>query len=233
MTLPRLLTCTLLLTACIPGSKSLGEGETDDVDPTGASDDGEGGGTQGATSQGDGATSVGPGTATSGTGGGVTSNADGPGDDGPSTGVTSASTGDEDTGPVAACEIFEVACELAEQSKTPPIDCGDITFDDDAATWVAASDCAREAAAASEAFKLIVDVQGIDSLPRRALVGMVGFQYAMAELFQDIGGLAPDPSPVTTRACEAISPIPGCEPTVGEICLVCVGEGAPEPFCAG
>jgi hypothetical protein len=250
MTLPRLITCALFVTACVPGTKSLGMGETGD-EPT-AGDDGanDTAADDGATSIGDSPTSVTNDTSC----GPTTCEPCGPGctdgaecsegewsctcvcpDDDSGTGTgDSGSEGDSgETGPTAECNIVDVACEHADLSKTPPIDCGDVTFADDDAAWIQAHECARVAAMNTEPFKVIFDLQGIDSFPRRAFVGQAGVAYQLYEFDQDIGGLAPDPSPVTYRFCDAIVPILDCIPGVGEICLTCSGQTDTDVLCEG
>jgi hypothetical protein len=249
MTLPRLIACALLLAACTPASKSLGEGETGD-EPTGGMDDGPN-----ATVADDGATSVadGPSNDTNDTscepntcepcGPGCDAAATctdgqwdcvcecGDSDDGTGPGGSDSEGDSEDTGPLAECDIVDVACEHADLSKEAPIDCGEVTFADDAETWVIAHECARSAALSSQAFKVIADMQGIDSFPRRAYVGQAGVAYVLLQFDQDSGGLAPDPSPVTYRFCDELSSTADCVPTVGDLCLTCVGNLDTDVIC--
>ena len=229
MTLPRLICAVLLVTGCIVSEKSLGEGETGDDGSAGTNGDG-GPGSDDVTPPDDGATSM-----VGGTDDGATTT----GECGPECestgepGSTSAGSDPGDSGDTGAgvCEIVESACELADQSKTPPIDCGDITTDDPLDAWQAAHDCAAQAATTMEAFKLIVDMQGIDSFPRRAFVGQVGFAYQMTQLDQDFGGFDPGPYPVNYRYCDQIVATPGCTTAVGDICLTCMGLTDGDVYC--
>lgn len=233
MTLPRLICAVLLSTACTPGAKSLGEGDTGD-DSQG---DGQPG-SDGASVADDGATSMvgGTDTAADDAATGVGGSEDGDSEGGATTGepgtTTTAGT-DEDSGDTGAgvCDIVESADELADQSKTPAIDCGDITSADPVAAWQAAHDCAVQAAGAMEAFKLIVDMQGIDSLPRRAFVGQVLRSYQIVQLDQDFGGINPMPTPVNYRYCDELVATPGCTPAVGDICLTCMGNTDGDVLC--
>lgn len=231
MTLPRLISSVLLVCACTPDPKSLGQGETGDD----ASDATTPVGSDGAPSPDDGATSmVGTSPATSMTGDGATTEVgtEDTGDPG-STSNGSSGSGDAESSDtsVAVCEIVESACELADQSKTPPIDCGDITTGDPLDAWQAAHDCALAAATTDDAFKVIVDMQGIDSLPRRAFVGMEGRAYQLMQLDQDSGGIVPGPTPVNYRYCDEVVATPGCTPSVGDICLTCMGNLDGDVLC--
>jgi hypothetical protein len=237
MTLPRLISTVLLVAACTPDPKSLGQGETGDdasdaTTPVGS--DGEPSPDDGATSMvgtaADSATSA----ATSVSGDGATTEAgtEDTGDPG-STSRGSSGSGDAESSDTSAavCEIVESACELADQSKTPPIDCGDITTDDPIDAWQAAHDCALAAATTDDAFKVIVDMQGIDSFPRRAFVGMEGRAYQLMQLDQDFGGIVPGPTPVNYRYCDEVVATPGCTPAVGDICLTCMGNLDGDVLC--
>lgn len=253
MTLPRLICTTILFTACTPAEKSLGEGEDDTGttggDPSPASDD--------ISDPDDGATSMAPtgdGASTGGECAGLPIPPCEPDACAPVCGTTNvcvdgawtctcecsdtgepegSSTGGGDSGDTGAmtCEIVEAASELADQSKSPPIDCGDVTVRDPEDVWVAAHDCAVGAATLSEPFKVVADIQGIDSFPRRAFVGAAGLVYQLAQLDQDFGGFGGGPSPVRHRFCDAVVATPGCTPTVGEICLQCEGDSDDDIWC--
>lgn len=233
MTLPRLICAVLLTTACTPGAKSLGEGDTGD-DSGATQDDGQPS-SDGASVADDGATSMVGGTDTGAEDDGPTSGV-GDSEGGPTTGEPGSTTmpgtdeGSGDTG-AGVCDIVVSADELADQSKTPAIDCGDITSADPVDAWQAAHDCAVQAAGAMEAFQLIVDMQGIDSLPRRAFVGQVLRSYQIVQLDQDFGGINPMPTPVDYRYCDELVATPGCTPAVADICLTCMGNLDSDVLC--
>ncbi len=248
MTLPRLvgaLTSTLLL-ACIPASKPLGDADTEDGDTTATSTAGDDPGSSSGLS----GTSAGPGPGSATDSGGT---------DGAETGQACAgrpcgpcqadcvcteecidgewvcevlncegSTGEVPTG---TCDMEQTACDIADDSKVVPIDCGVATLADDLAHWQQVHDCALDNASTQDGFKAVFDLQGIDSQPRRAYVGQVGFVYALSELDQDLGGLGDPLATITQRPCTGLTFTPDCQVGVGQLCIQCLSSGRPGIIC--
>ena len=133
--------------------------------------------------------------------------------------------------PPQLCDFEEVTCETAEFSKVPPLDCGVATLDDDLQHWQDVHACVQEQASMQAAFKGVFYLQGIDSFPRRAYVGQIGFVYALSELFQDYGGLGDPQATITQTPCLALSYIPDCQVGVGFTCLQCLNPGDPQILC--
>jgi hypothetical protein len=141
--------------------------------------------------------------------------------------------------PSGLCEVTldDVVCDLEAQvlSMLEPfgpddVNCGTPRLDDPAQDWLAARDCVLDAQQSGTSFMLIHEVQGIDSSPSRALVGLQAFVYETVELFHDEGGLAPG-STTTSRACESFVLEANCAPEPGNLCLTCEAPGETELIC--
>ncbi len=138
----------------------------------------------------------------------------------------------DDTGNPMVCDMEQTACDLADFSKVVPIDCGIATLDDDLETWQEVHDCAQTNAAMQQGFKAVFDLQGIDSFPRRAYVGQVGFAYSLSQLDQDLGGLGDPQATISRQGCMGLTFLPDCSVGVGFTCLQCLGTGGdPEVLC--
>jgi hypothetical protein len=71
---------------------------------------------------------------------------------------------------------------------------------------------------------VIYEVQGIDSFPAMAFVGVQGFVYGLSEYHHDEGGLSGGAF-TGRRDCSSIALVADCEVTPGELCLSCVDGG--------
>ena len=137
-----------------------------------------------------------------------------------------------DSGGEPVCDMEETACEVAEMSKLPPIDCGVATLDDDVSVWEDVHACVDEQSTMGGAFKSVFYIQGIDSSPRVAYLGQVGFVYALSRLSQDVGGVAGPDSPIYQTQCSELEVDPECEIIVGASpCITCTTTGDPFPVC--
>jgi hypothetical protein len=195
--------------ACLPGSKSIGAGES--------GTDGDSGMASTSGTDADPSATSSPTTATSTTT---------PPDDTGS--VTSGTTGvpetTGDTGIVDVCDIEIEACTLAEQSKSPPVDCGVVDPLDPDEDWIAMRQCILDAVDQTLPFKAVYEREGIDSTPRSALLAVAGESYQLMALFQDSGGFVGVTGPVTSIFCGEITEIGDCLPGAGELCLECLGD---------
>lgn len=142
------------------------------------------------------------------------------------TGSGDTDTGDSsgETGP-PACEPWQLICEFT--GDTPDqIDCGIVGDNDDLASWQAAAECALDAAAMQVGFKVMGQVGGIDSILSQAYGAPTGGIWAPVHVFHDSFG------PSATRYdCADIDDEPGCQVSVGDLCLRCVDAGEPELVC--
>jgi len=260
MTLPRTLGLlpVALLVACVPPTKPLGGADSEDGggegtptssddDPSAGSDSlsGTSAGSGSAGSDGSGSTSSTPSTDSGG------STTDDPSTDGGSSGEECVPLECEACDPACQsvdecidgewvcncicppefCDFEEVTCDTAELSKVPPFDCGVATLDDDLEHWQAVHDCVQEQASMQTGFKGVFYLQGIDSFPRQAFVGQVGFVYALSQLFQDFGGLGDPQATITQQPCTGLTFIPDCQVGVGFTCLQCLIEGDSQILC--
>jgi hypothetical protein len=223
------------LCACFPASKSLGEGETEAADSTSGSESdsasgqdsasgntttGQATGMSGTASESDSESSGASGTATSTSGPGTASD-------------TEATAGGTDTtGGVEVCELEPIVTEATMNTKSlEPIDCGYLTLQDPLSAWQAGQDCAMQADSMGETFRLLWDMQGIDSQPSRGIAGLQGFVYGRVEYFEDKGGLAGGRT-VSQRQCDSFLIPPDCAPEVGLICLTCDNTGDTDLICS-
>jgi hypothetical protein len=119
------------------------------------------------------------------------------------------------------CDIAEVAADYAAMSKVAAIDCGNLETGDPTEEWAAAQQCVLQAAAVSSAFIVIADTESLDSNPRQALVGVVGFAYEKTRFSKDTGGSQPPYGPVFRRPCQVIEATKDCTPGDDNLCLSC------------
>lgn len=261
MTLPRTLALlpAVLLMACLPPTKPLGgadsEDEGGDGTPTSSDDDpSTGSDSLSGTSAGSGSAGSEGGSEggmeSTDSGGGSTTND--PDTDGGSSGELMCEEADcapcDDACvleqgcvdgewecscicPPEFCDFEQFTCDQAEQSKTPPVDCGVATLDDDLDHWNAVHDCVLAEASNTNAFKGVFYLQGIDSSPRQSFVGQVGFVYALGELFQDYGGLGDPLSTIYLQPCTGLTYIPDCQVGVGFTCIQCLQQGESQILC--
>lgn len=142
------------------------------------------------------------------------------------TGATSGTTGE------LVCTLEEQACAAAGQLG-PFMDCGAARLDDAVEIWQAAHDCALANAGAQMPFKLIVELQGIDSEVGEAYVGVAARSYALSRFFFDgdpCGGGGCGPV-VGVQSCATLTAVMGCTVEVGSVCLGCDGAGEATQVC--
>lgn len=137
---------------------------------------------------------------------------------------TSATTDDATTGGLDECTLDHQACTLAGLLGDYE-DCGSLLLTDDAAAWQAGRDCALAASSEQRAFKLITELQGIDSLIGEAFVGQEARSYMITRLFFDGdpcggGGCGPE---ITALPCTGLVGIDDCTVEPGNACLLCDG----------
>lgn len=147
-------------------------------------------------------------------------------------GSSSEGEGSSTTGG-AVCSIEHEACALAGLPGSFE-DCGVVDpWEDDAAAWQTAHDCALAAASEQRAFKLITVLQGIDSEVAVAFVGQEGRSYALSVLSFDgdpCGGGGCGPV-VALASCAGLTAAPGCTIEPGTACLSCEGQGTSVQVC--
>lgn len=117
-----------------------------------------------------------------------------------------------------------------DASKDAPVDdCGHVTPDDSLADWQAAHDCAVQHATAGEGFLVVADLEGIDSLPQLAFIGMQGESYATSRFPADTGGI--DAGTLFEEPGAGLEALADCEVAVGELCLGLVTPGELVQLC--
>lgn len=151
-----------------------------------------------------------------------------------STGSSDASSSGESSGTTGelVCTLEEQACAAAGQLG-PFMDCGAATLDDAVEVWQAAHDCALANAGGQMPFKLIVELQGIDSAVGEAYVGVAARSYALSRFFFDgdpCGGGGCGPV-VSVQSCATLTAVMGCTVEVGSVCLGCDGAGEATQVC--
>ena len=151
-----------------------------------------------------------------------------------STGSSDASSSGESSGTTGelVCTLEEQACAAAGQLG-PFMDCGAAKLDDAVEVWQAAHDCALANAGAQMPFKLIVELQGIDSEVGEAYVGVAARSYALSRFFFDgdpCGGGGCGPV-VSVQSCATLTATMGCTVEVGSVCLSCDGAGEATQVC--
>lgn len=126
------------------------------------------------------------------------------------------------------CDLEACACALLPED-VERLDCGYLYVQDPAPLWQAAHDCALAAADQQQAFKLVYELQGIDSFVGRALTGHSSGGYVLQELRYDSWG-----APIAgTNTCETIAALPNCDVDSNSMCLECVNPGAATTLCDG
>lgn len=146
---------------------------------------------------------------------------------------TTGETGDATTGG-DACEIQPFACGFAAQLGGDFDDCGVVDpWNDDAAAWQAAHDCAIAAATAERAFCLVTILQGIDSDVAQAFAAQEARSYALTTFFFDSdpcggGGCGPV---LSQSSCAALTAVNDCVVAPGVACLGCDGQGQGAQVC--
>jgi hypothetical protein len=137
------------------------------------------------------------------------------------------------------CAMTCVTCDIilvdyvemrSESSKDAPVDdCGALTLEDPLADWQAAQACALQHATAGEGFRLVADLQGIDSFVQVGFMGIQGESYATSRFGFEEGGLvSANLTEVPGAGLEAVA---ACEVAVGELCLAVTSPGELVQLC--
>ena len=132
-----------------------------------------------------------------------------------------------------SCNLDEQVTDLLYTSADFPdgiVDCGDLRLDDPLDAWIDARACLLDAQQSGTGVRLIHALQGIDSLPSYAYVGLQWRSYQRYQLFHDEGGIVPAAT-TSRRDCENFSPIDDCEVEPGNLCLGCEGTDDYEIVC--
>jgi hypothetical protein len=253
---------TLATGACVPGSKSLGEGET-------AADDGSGGETAGESESGQqsgsaSASGTTTGAASGSTTGNTTAVSDSESASSDGSGSTGVQTCNDEPPPVcgpcpsdcegwtectdfgwecgcdcpgdtdgAICELEPIVVDATLNTKALPedvIDCGYLTLGDTMQDWQAGHDCAVDADLMGQTYRLLWDMQGIDSFPSAAIAGLQGFAFQRVFYNEDKGGIA-FARTVVTRQCSAFDDPPNCTVSPGQMCFTCADAGSVTTVC--
>jgi hypothetical protein len=221
---PLLCVLPLALFACVPGSKSVGNGETNNADGSGDGSEGSSGSASesGSQSGSNSMSSAGP------TGDPTTDDSTTTTAPDTETSLTAADTDLTGTGGGPVCEIHVIVDEAAN-GKMEPDDCGDLMLFDPVGQWEAAQACALDHYNGSLAFTLVAQLMGIDSDVHEGFAGMQGEVYASARFLSDANGLVPG-TLITGGACE-LAAVVDCEVTQGNLCLTCSNEFDPSTVC--
>jgi hypothetical protein len=130
-----------------------------------------------------------------------------------------------------AIPLYDYVMQRSESSKDAPVeDCGWVTQDDSDADWRAAQDCVIGNAMAGAGFRVVGDLEGIDSFPQTAFMGLQGESYAVTQFAADTGGVDPG-SLLEMSGSEGIVAIDGCVVGVGQLCLALTSEIEPITLC--
>jgi len=235
----------LVLTGCDPDSEPVGQSDTSGSGSGSESDSGDSApGTTSGDSASDSDSDTSPETTDSATTDSATTSSTG--DPTESSGSTGAGECEEaDCGPcpdgtvleqycdgdtwVCDCIPLGDVCDLptyvdeAATGKTVPMDCGTVTLDDPDAAYQAAHDCVVAASNAQEAYRVVAQLQGIDSSVWVGYAGTVGFVYGESAFSYDGGGLAGGEFIWRTECTPEV--IDDCAPSsTSGMCFTCDGE---------
>jgi len=143
---------------------------------------------------------------------------------------------------LAQCQMtcgFDNACGIplveyigirSGSSKDAPVDdCGVVTPDDPLIDWQSAHACALQHAMAGDGFRLVADIQGIDSIPQEGFMGLQGESYATSRFSADTGGI--DFDTLSEQPGAGLQAIDGCEIAVGNLCLEVTSPGEVVQLC--
>lgn len=239
----------LALTGCDPDSEPVGQSDTGGTDSGSDSDSGDTapGSTSGGSASAS-ASATSPATSDSATTQG-TSTSDGSSSTGDPS-ETGGSTGpgeceEADCGPcpdgtvleqycdgdtwVCDCVPLGDVCDLptyvdeAANGKTVPVDCGTVSLDDPDEAYQAAHDCVVAASDAQEAYRMVAQLQGIDSSVWVGYAGVVGFVYGESSFAYDGGGNAGGEFIWRSECTPEV--IVDCAPSsTSGMCFTCDGE---------
>ena len=213
---PLLCLLPFALLACTPGSKSVGNGETNNADGSGDGTSGsESGSESGSGSQSASASMTSAGPSGDPTTDDTTSMPD------TETSLTAADTDLTGTGGGPVCEIHVIVDEAAG-GKMEPDDCGDLMLFDPVPAWEAAQTCALDHYNGSLAFTLVAQQMGIDSEVHEGYAGMQGEVYAASRFLSDANGLVPG-TLIQGTPCEIVV-AEDCEVAQGQLCLACSND---------
>ncbi|PCC71941.1 hypothetical protein SAMN02745121_03291 [Nannocystis exedens] len=220
----------LALAACTPGPMG---GDTDTTTTSGATSE-PAPGTEGmsSTDTPTGTTAVPGTTATDGTTGTtgepITTTLDPGTTDEPNTTTLGPGTTTDTTTGVFVCDLVQITTEQAHELGGVVEDCGVVDpWNNSAAEWQAARDCALAAAGAQQQFQLVTWRQGIDSSIGRGYTGVAARSFALAEIHFDSLG-----SPIAfSQPCAGLVAVDGCTVAPGEACLACAEPGVAVTVC--
>jgi hypothetical protein len=150
-------------------------------------------------------------------------------------GSSSSGGGSGSTTDGLECTLMDQACAAAEQGGLFE-DCGLVLLDDPVEAWQTAQDCALTAIAEQRGFKLITQLQGIDSEVAAAFVGVAQEEYLVEVFFFDgdpCGGGGCGPKITRTICGESVIATQGCVVEPGTICLTCEAAGDSLDVCEG
>lgn len=235
----------LVLTGCDPDSEPVGQSDAGGTD-SGSDGDSEDS-APGSTSS-DSASATSPETSDSATTvDNSTSGTSSTGDPGETSGSGGSSGGEceeADCGPcpdgttleqycdsdtwVCDCVPVGSVCDLptyvdeAAMGKTVPVDCGTVTQGDPDEAYQAAHDCVVAASDSQQAYRMVAQLDGIDSSVWVGYAGTVGFVYGESNFAFDGGGF----SGVETIWRMDCTPevVADCVPSRFGMCLSCMGE---------
>lgn len=206
-------------------------------------------------------TGTGTGTGDATTGGAASSSGDAP-TTGDPTGDTGTTSGDPTTGPGDTtsgtttgepgsssssgggsgsttdgleCALIDQACAAAGQSGVFD-DCGFALLGDPVAAWQTAQDCVLAAVAEQRQFRLITELQGIDSDVGMAYCGVANESFSVEVFFFDgdpCGGGGCGPKISRTVCGDSLMATVDCEVATGEVCLTCQAAGDVLEVCEG
>jgi hypothetical protein len=233
-------TLRVIAAVCVVGCGDK-PGSDDGTDDSGTTAGASSEGTEGPTT-GDGSTSTTTATGddasgssgSSGSSGETGSETSSSGDTGTDPGETTlgSSTGDDSTTGGEVCALDP--CAFAGQLGGEFDDCGTVNpWDDDAAAWQAAHDCAVTAAMMERQFCLVTILQGIDSDVGQSYAAQAARSYAIVTQFSDSdpcggGGCGPV---IHEASCAGLTATMDCVVEPGNACLSCDGASDSVQVC--
>lgn len=120
------------------------------------------------------------------------------------------------------CDLPTYVDEAAA-GKTVPEDCGTVTLDDPDAAYVAAHDCVLAASDTQQAYRMVAQLQGIDSSVWVGYAGTVGFVYSESSFLYDGGGNAGGEF-ISRTECSPEAVFECVPSSSNGTCLTCEGE---------
>ena len=139
-----------------------------------------------------------------------------------------------DATPDADATSCELEPQVASIAGATAIDCGSLAIGADVAMRERAQRCVLEAQEGKHAYKLIVQVQGIDSSVSQGYASPGGAGFASALSYDsDPSGGSRLGALITEQSCRSLQRVPACQPSETTICLECLQTVESSIVCHG